>query len=74
VASGTEFDIDLTAESTPPGTILFRYSGTVHFSSSDPAPSCRLIYTFTFADQGPSSLLATLKTSGPQTITASDAD
>jgi Big-like domain-containing protein len=74
VSSGTEFDIDMAADSTPPGTVLFRYNGTVHFSSSDPAAVLPADYTFTFADQGQHHFLATLKTSGPQTITASDAN
>lgn len=74
VSSGTEFDIEMLAESTPPGTTLFRYNGTVHFSSSDPAAVLPADYTFTFADQGHHHFLATLKTGGPQTITAVDAN
>jgi hypothetical protein len=73
-SSGTEFDIEMLAESTPAGTTLFRYNGTVHFSSSDPAAVLPADYTFTFADQGHHHFMATLKTSGPQTITAVDAN
>lgn len=73
-SSGTEFDIQMLADSTPAGTLLFRYNGTVHFSSSDPAAILPADYTFTFADQGQHHFLATLKTGGPQTITAVDAN
>jgi Big-like domain-containing protein len=73
VAAGAEFDIDLTVTNNPATTPLFGYTGTVHFSSSDPAAVLPPDYKFTFADAGHHNFLATLKTGGSQTITAADA-
>jgi hypothetical protein len=49
-----------------------QYLGTVSFSSSDSQASLPSIYTFTTADAGSHTFTATLKTAGPQTITAFD--
>jgi hypothetical protein len=49
------------------------YFGSVVFSSSDSQASLPTFYTFTVADAGSHTFTATLKTAGPQTITASDA-
>jgi hypothetical protein len=51
------------------------YGGTVHFTSSDPAAVLPADYTFTtgtVADNGTHQFQVTLKTSGPQTVTATD--
>jgi hypothetical protein len=48
------------------------YSGTVHFTSSDPQAVLPADYTFTAADQGVHTFSATLKTAGTQSITATD--
>jgi hypothetical protein len=48
------------------------YTGTVHFTSSDPAASLPGDYAFTPADHGVHAFTATLFTPGNQTITATD--
>ncbi|HEY3321297.1 MAG TPA: kelch repeat-containing protein [Planctomycetota bacterium] len=48
------------------------YTGTVHFTSSDPQAVLPGDYTFTAADQGVQSFSVTLKTAGTQSITATD--
>jgi hypothetical protein len=48
------------------------YSGTVHFTSSDPQAALPANYTFTAADQGVHTFSVTLKTAGSQSITATD--
>jgi hypothetical protein len=48
------------------------YTGTVHFTSSDPLAALPADYTFTGADQGTHTFSATLNTTGTQTVTATD--
>jgi hypothetical protein len=48
------------------------YTGTVHFSSSDPHPTLPADYTFTAADGGKHVFSATLTTAGSQTLTVGD--
>ena len=48
------------------------YTGTVRFSSTDVLAGLPAEYTFTAADGGIKSFVATLKTSGNQSITATD--
>jgi hypothetical protein len=48
------------------------YTGTVHFTSSDPQAGLPADYSFTVADQGVHTFSATLKTAGTQSITATD--
>jgi uncharacterized delta-60 repeat protein len=48
------------------------YTGTVHFTSSDPKAVLPADYTFTAADQGSHTFSATLKRAGSQSITATD--
>jgi hypothetical protein len=48
------------------------YFGEVFFSSSDNQASLPAAYVFTVADAGSHTFTATLKTAGPQTITARD--
>jgi autotransporter-associated beta strand protein len=69
--AGTPFTITVTARDSSNRTNGF-YRGTINFISSDgqfvsPGP-----YTFTTNDLGTHSFIVTLKTAGPQTITASD--
>jgi hypothetical protein len=54
------------------GNTMTGYTGTVHFSSSDPQAVLPGDYTFTAADQGVHTFTngVTLKTAGSQTITA----
>ena len=54
------------------GNAATGYTGTVAFSSSDPQTSLPSNYHFTAADGGVHSFAETLKTSGPQTVTARD--
>lgn len=49
------------------------YSGTVHFTSSDPQSVLPSNYAFLAGDAGTHSFSATLKTAGTQTVTISDA-
>jgi len=48
------------------------YTGTVHFSSSDPQAILPADYNFTAADQGVHTFTAALKTAGTQAITVID--
>lgn len=48
------------------------YRGTVSFSSTDPAASLPLPYTFTTEDSGRKAFPAVLRGAGPQTITVTD--
>jgi hypothetical protein len=54
------------------GTVNTNYTGTVHFTSSDPKAVLPADYTFTAADQGVHTFSVTLKTAGSQSITAAD--
>ncbi len=58
----------LTAGGNPDGA----YAGTVHFSSTDPQAVLPADYTFVSADDGTHVFTLTLKTSGSQSITATD--
>jgi hypothetical protein len=55
------------------GNTLPGYTGTVHFTSSDPQAVLPADYMFTAADQGVHTFSATLKTAGSQALVASDA-
>ncbi len=68
---GTQFSSSLTAE-TLGGATNTTYTGTVHFTSSDPAASLPADYTFTSGNAGVTSFNATFNTSGTQTITVTD--
>jgi hypothetical protein len=48
------------------------YTGTVHFTSSDPKAVLPINYTFTAADKGVHTFTATLKTAGTQSVTVKD--
>jgi hypothetical protein len=54
------------------GTTNTGYTGTVHFTSTDPQAVLPADYTFTTADAGVHTFSATLKTAGTVTITATD--
>src|SRR5262249_12770332 len=55
------------------GNPLPSYTGTVHFTSSDPQAVLPADYTFTAADQGVHTFSATLKTAGSQAVSVRDA-
>ncbi|HET6882496.1 MAG TPA: hypothetical protein VFI31_20180, partial [Pirellulales bacterium] len=48
------------------------YTGTVHFSSTDPQAALPANYTFTLADQGLHVFIPVLKTVGTQTLSVAD--
>jgi hypothetical protein len=54
------------------GTVVTGYTGTVHFTSSDAQAVLPADYTFASADAGTHQFSVTLKTSGSQTVTATD--
>jgi uncharacterized repeat protein (TIGR03803 family) len=56
----------------PDGTTDTGYTGTVHFTSTDPQAVLPADYTFKAADGGVHPFTGMLKTAGPQSITATD--
>jgi CSLREA domain-containing protein len=52
------------------GTTVTGYTGTVHFTSSDPRASLPADYTFVTSDNGSHAFSATLQTTGTQSLTA----
>jgi hypothetical protein len=71
VAAGTPFTMTVTAESGC-GTTITGYTGTIHFTSNDTRAVLPGDYTFTGADAGVHTFTFTLKTSGSDSITATD--
>ena len=69
--AGTAFSFTVTAYDVN-NTVAAGYAGTIQFTSSDSAAILPANYTFTTADAGTHTFSATLKTSGLQTITATD--
>jgi hypothetical protein len=69
--AGNAFSINVTAFDGG-GNVNPTYTGTVHFTSSDPLAVLPADYTFTSADSGVHTFSVTLKRSGAQTITATD--
>jgi uncharacterized repeat protein (TIGR03803 family) len=71
ITAGSPFTELLAAEDaygdTTPG-----YTGTVHFTSSDPKAVLPTNYTFTSGDAGQHGFPVTLKTAGTQSVTATD--
>lgn len=71
VAPGTPFSVTVSALDAS-GNISTGYTGTVHFSSSDPHAALPPDFTFTAADAGVHTFSATLNTPGSATIIATD--
>jgi hypothetical protein len=72
--AGTPFNFTVTAY-TSTGSVNTGYTGTIHFTSSDPSAVLPANYTFTIGvggDNGSHNFGATLKTAGQQSITATD--
>jgi predicted outer membrane repeat protein len=69
--AGTPLNVTTTAVD-PFGQTALGYTGTVHFTSSDPQAALPGDYTFTSADAGVHTFSITLKTAGSQSITATD--
>jgi uncharacterized repeat protein (TIGR03803 family) len=71
ISAGVAQKFTITVQN-PDGTTDTSYTGTIHFTSSDPRAVLPANYTFTTADAGAHTFTVTLKTAGPQTITATD--
>jgi hypothetical protein len=69
--AGQTYTVVVTAANAQ-GNPVTTYTGTVHFNSSDAQAVLPADYTFTSADAGQHSFPVTLKTSGGQTLTATD--
>ena len=69
--AGTPGTFTLTARDAF-GNLATSYSGTVAFSSSDPQATLPGNYTFLAIDAGVGTFPATLRSAGPQSITAQD--
>jgi uncharacterized repeat protein (TIGR03803 family) len=71
ITAGTAGSFTVTALNAD-GTVNTGYTGTMHFTSSDPQAALPVDYTFTSANQGVHSFSAALKTAGSQSITTTD--
>ena len=71
VMAGAPFSFTVTAETTG-SAVDTAYTGTVTFSSSDPAAALPGVYTFSSSDAGVHVFNANLATAGVQSITATD--
>jgi hypothetical protein len=69
--AGVAGSFTVTAKNTD-GTTATNYTGTVHFTSSDPLAVLPADYTFIATDQGVHTFTATLKTAGTQSIIVAD--
>src|SRR5262245_9384897 len=66
--AGTAIDVTVTAQDEN-GDPVLNYTGTVHFTSTDPQAVLPVDYTFTPADGGSKTFTVTLKTAGTRTVT-----
>lgn len=69
--AGAGFAVTVTALDAN-NRVVSGYTGTLHFSSSDPAAVLPPDYTFTAADSGAHTFTITLKTAGSQSLAATD--
>lgn len=69
--AGTAFNFTVTVLDSS-NRVVTGYTGTVHFTSTDPQAVLPPNYTFTSSDGGSHTFSATLKTAGGQTISAVD--
>jgi hypothetical protein len=69
--AGAAHTFTVTAED-PYGNVASGYAGTVHFTSSDARAVLPVNYTFIAADAGRHTFSAILKTTGTQSLTATD--
>lgn len=69
--AGTQFQFTVTVKDFH-GVLDSAYRGTIHFTSSDSFAVLPSDYTFTAADAGIHTFMATLQSSGTQTITGTD--
>jgi hypothetical protein len=71
IISGQAFPVSVFAYD-PYGNLVPSYTGTVHFTSSDPQAVLPGDYSFTAADQGQHQFTVTLVAAGTPTITVTD--
>jgi hypothetical protein len=71
VTAGTAGNISVTAQDAA-GNTLTTYTGTIHFTTTDPQASLPGDYTLVSADHGTQIFSAALKTSGTQSIIVTD--
>jgi hypothetical protein len=71
VTAGTAFAFAVGLEDAY-GNVATGYTGTIHFSSSDPQASLPADYSFTAADAGIATFTGVLDTAGNQALTVSD--
>lgn len=72
VSAGIRFSLTLTVEDAY-GNVVTGYTGTVHFTSTDPKATLPKSYTFTVADKGAHTFTGlVLRTKGTQKITLTD--
>jgi hypothetical protein len=69
-ASGVPASVTITVRDAF-GNVAAGFTGTIHFTSSDPIADLPPDYTFTSADQGAHTFSVVLKTAGAQSITGS---
>jgi hypothetical protein len=69
--AGTQFTFTLTAEN-PTGGVNTGYTGTVHFTSTDPNATLPANYTFTTSNAGTATFNATFLSGGSEAIIATD--
>jgi len=72
VTAGVSFSLTVKVEDAY-GNVVTNYTGTIHFSSTDPRAKLPHNYTFTAADQGVHTFTGlVLRTKGKQTITITE--
>jgi hypothetical protein len=69
--AGSAIPLTLTAYNAN-GNVAASYTGTIHFTSTDPNATLRADYTFSAADLGTHTFTASLVQAGTKTITATD--
>ncbi len=69
---GVPFSLALTVQSSTTAATLSNYTGSVHFTSSDPLAVLPADYTFVAGDAGSHTFQFTLNTLGNQTISVAD--
>src|SRR5207237_4301180 len=70
--AGVAHNFTVTAQDAFGNTAPTTYTGTVHFTSSDPAAVLPADYMFVIGDNNVHTFSATLKTSGSRSITSTD--
>jgi hypothetical protein len=69
--AGNSFTVTVTALDAN-GNVASNYTGTIHFTSTDPSATLPADYTFSPSDGGTQSFTVTLTKSGNQTVTVTD--